>query len=141
MNWIDLFIRDEYRQIFVNSVKYCQENKGLDVYAYCIMTSHVHMIVGSKGTYPLEGVIRDMKAFTSRSIRKALEDSNHVHESRREWMLYMMYKAGSYNSNNNDFQHSQPIGLTDNILMDKTLEYIHTNPVAAGFVDQPEAWL
>ncbi|MBT1706303.1 transposase [Chryseosolibacter indicus] len=122
------FIRDEYRQIFVNSVRYCQENKGLDVYAYCIMTSHVHMIVGSNGTNPLEGIIRDMKAFTSRSIRKALEDSNHVHESRREWMLYMMYKAGSYNANNNDFQlwqqHSQPIELTDNIIMDKNLEYI-----------------
>ena len=42
VNWIDLFIRDEYREIILRSLKYCQENKGLIVHAYCIMTSHVH---------------------------------------------------------------------------------------------------
>ena len=26
-------------------------------------------------------------------------------------------------------------------MMDQKLAYIHTNPVAAGFVDQEEAWL
>jgi len=47
INWIDAFIRNEYRNIFIDSVKFCQQNKGLEVYAYCIMTSHVHMIIGS----------------------------------------------------------------------------------------------
>jgi hypothetical protein len=41
VNWIDAFIREENRNIFYESVKYCQENKGLEVYGYCIMTSHI----------------------------------------------------------------------------------------------------
>jgi len=146
IEWIDLFIRDEYRSIIVESIKYCQQNKGLDVYGYCMMTSHMHMIIGtSSHTTTLEGVIRDMKSYTSRRIREAIENSNIVHESRREWMLKMMYNAGRYNSNNNDFQlwqqHNQPIELNTNELIDQKLDYIHLNPVAAGFVDHPEAWL
>ena len=47
VNWVDLFIRNEYKQIIIESWKYCQQNKGLEIYAYCIMTSHIHMIIGS----------------------------------------------------------------------------------------------
>jgi putative transposase len=144
IHWIDVFTRNEYRQIFMDSVKYCLENKGLQVYAYCIMPSHVHMIISSESNNPLEGIIRDLKSFTSRHIRKALEDTNQVYESRREWMLRMMYNEGKFNNNNKDFQfwqqHSHPIELTDNNMM-QTLEYIHNNPVAAGFVEGPEEWL
>jgi len=57
----------------------------------------------------------------------------------------MMYHAGTYNSNNNDFQfwqqHYHPIELSSNEMIDQRLDYIHMNPVAAGFVDVPEAWL
>ena len=145
IDWIDVFIRDEYRAIVIDSIKYCQTNKGLEVYAWCIMTSHIHLIVGSKGDSPLEGILRDLKSFTSRHIRKALEDTARVQESRREWILHRMYNAGTYNPNNNDFQfwqqHSHPIELNTNDKIDHYLEYIHLNPVAAGFVDQPEGWL
>ncbi len=55
----------------------------------------------------------------------------------------MMRQTGLKNSNNNDFQlwqqHSHPIELNTNELMDQKLEYIHLNPVKAGFVDIPEA--
>jgi len=145
IDWLDVFIRDEYRTIVVNSIHYCQQNKGLEVYGYCIMTSHIHLIIGSKGTHKIEGIIRDLKSFTSRHIRKAMESMDEVHESRRTWMLKRMYTAGKYNPNNKDFQfwqqHSHPIELSSNEMIDQRLEYIHLNPVAAGFVDTPEAWV
>jgi putative transposase len=144
IHWIDVFTRDNYRTIFIDSLKYCQANKGLEVYAYVIMTNHVHLIIGTSGENVLEGIIRDLKAFTSRSIRKALEDTE-LPESRREWMLRMMYRAGKYNSNNIDYQfwqqYSHPIELSSNRFLDQKLEYIHMNPVKAGFVDEPEAWV
>ena len=143
IDWIDDFIRDEYRAVVVNSIKYCQENKGLEVYAYCFMTSHILLIIGANSLLPLEGIIRDLKAFTSRHIRKILEDDRQVRES-RGWMLKRMYFAGKYNSNNRDFQfwqqHNHPIELSSAAMIEQTLDYIHLNPVAAGFVDIPEAW-
>jgi putative transposase len=40
VNWVDLFIRDEYKYILIESLRYCQKNKGLKIHAWCIMTSH-----------------------------------------------------------------------------------------------------
>ena len=33
VNWIDVFIRDWYREVMVKSIRFCQDNKGLQVYA------------------------------------------------------------------------------------------------------------
>ncbi|HPM32623.1 MAG TPA: transposase [Chryseolinea sp.] len=98
---MNVFIRDECRSVLIESVKYCQDNKGLEVYAYSIMTSHVHLIMrATKEANPLEGIIRDIKSYTSRKIREVMENTNQVHESRREWMLDRMYRTGKYNNNN-----------------------------------------
>ena len=102
INRVDVFIRDICREIFINSVKFCQREKGLRVGAWVIMTSHVHMILGTNGDNKLQDIIRDMKSFTSRHIRLAIEESNS--ESRKEWMMWLFKRAGFANSNNNDFQ-------------------------------------
>src|SRR5690606_10171328 len=47
--WLDLFVRNEYRELLLESLRYCQKEKGLEVYAWCIMTSHVHLIIGTSG--------------------------------------------------------------------------------------------
>jgi putative transposase len=142
VNWIDIFIRDCYREIFISSIKYCQDNKGLEVYAYCIMTSHVHLILGTRGENNLEDIIRDLKSFTSRHVRKELE--GNFTESRREWILWMFTRAGKKNKRNNDFQfwqqHNHPIELNTNEMIDQRMDYVHNNPVEAGFVKEPEHW-
>ena len=48
INWIDLFIRNEYREEILKSIRYCQDKKDLELYGWCIMTSHVHLIIGTK---------------------------------------------------------------------------------------------
>lgn len=60
VNWIDLFIRNEYKQVLLDSWRFCCEEKGLEIYGWCIMTSHVHMIIGSRQE-KLENIVRDMK--------------------------------------------------------------------------------
>lgn len=142
VNWIDIFIRDHYREIFVDSIKYCQRNKGLQVYAWVIMTSHVHMIIGTDGKMKLEDVVRDMKRHTSHKIKEVLNDNSF--ESRKEWMLWMFGRAGRKNTNNIDFQFwvqdNHPIQLSTGEMMLQRLNYIHYNPVEAGFVIEPEHW-
>ena len=57
----------------------------------------------------------------------------------------MMKRAGDKNSNNKGFQfwqqHNHPIELNTNEVIQQRLDYIHNNPVEAGFVDNPSAWL
>ena len=136
--WIDVFIRNEYKNILLDSWRYCIQHKGLEVHAWCIMTSHVHMIIGSNGR-SLADIVRDMKSFTSTSVKRAITD--HPQESRKEWLLWMMKRAGEKNGNNNRFQfwqqHNQPIELSNNEMLQQKLDYLHNNPIEAGFVDEP----
>ncbi len=140
--WIDIFIRNDYRQILLDSWQYCMQEKGLEIYAWCIMTSHVHMIIGTKDT-KIEKIVQDMKRHTSLQLRKAIQQNTE--ESRRDWILWMMERAAKRNSNNSGFQfwqqHNQPIELFSNHVMQQKLDYIHQNPVEAGFVDKPEHYL
>lgn len=142
VHWIDLFTRSAYRQILIDSLKFCQENKGLILYAWCIMTNHVHLIIGTNDR-PMEGILRDMKSFTSRKLKEAIIDN--AEESRKKWIIWMMKQTGNKNRNNLEWQlwqqHNQPIELSNGNLISQRLDYLHNNPVKAGFVQNPEDWL
>ncbi|NJN28034.1 MAG: hypothetical protein HC819_19715 [Cyclobacteriaceae bacterium] len=58
---LDLFTRVEYKNILTDSLKHCQENKGLELYAWVIMTNHVHLMARSAKGFLLEDIIRDYK--------------------------------------------------------------------------------
>lgn len=106
------------------------------------MTSHIHMIIGTENG-ALPDILRDFKSFTSRHIRKAIEGS--VRESRKEWMLSLMYNSGIENDRNKDFQfwqqHNHPIELNTSEMLEQRLGYIHNNPVALGLVEKEEEWI
>jgi putative transposase len=142
VHWIDVFTRSEYKDTLLDVFRYCQKNKGLEIYAYCIMSNHVHLIIGSNQE-PLAAIIRDLKGVSSKRLIKQIQE--HPGESRKEWMLDLMAKAGEKNSNNTKFQfwlqHNKPIELNNNAIMDQKLAYIHNNPVVAGFTHRQEAWL
>lgn len=143
VRWIDVFTRIEYREILLDSIKYCMANKGLEVYAWCVMSNHVHMIIGSSRGLPMQGIMRDLKKYTSRAIVKAIREN--IHESRKDWMIWMFEREGQYNPNNEVHQFWQqdnhPIELYSNDVMQQKLDYIHNNPVKAGWVDKPEHYL
>lgn len=142
INWVDVFTRPAYKNIIVESLNYCIQNKGLEVYAWCIMSNHIHLIIGSE-TENQSGIIRDLKKHTSKTIVKAIADNPQ--ESRKEWMLWMFKRAGKRNINNKDFQfwqqHNQPIELNSNFLIEQKLTYIHNNPVEAGIIWEPKDYL
>ncbi|GMQ23694.1 transposase [Algoriphagus sp. oki45] len=143
VEWIDLFTRQEYRDIFIDSLKYCQENKGLDIAGFCIMSSHIHLILGRNRDQKLEEIIRDLKKFTSIKFLKAIETL--AEESRKNWLLYHFRMAGKTNPNNLNYQiwqqHNHPIELNTQDRIRRCLNYIHQNPVVAGLVLSPEEYL
>jgi len=44
VKWVDIFTRQAYRDIIIDSLRYSQQNKALEVYAYVIMSNHVHLM-------------------------------------------------------------------------------------------------
>jgi putative transposase len=143
VGWIDVFTRDLYKNILLDSIKFCQKEKGLEVYAWCLMTNHIHLIAKAKDGFEMSGTIRDLKKFTSKKIIEAILTNQQ--ESRKEWMIAIFKSSGSFNINNKEYQFWQkdnkPIELWSNEVIEQKLDYIHHNPVKAGFVSEPEHWL
>ena len=135
VGWIDVFSREEYKEIFVESLKYCQKNKGLVLHAWVVMTNHVHLIISSNSN-KLEHIVRDLKKYTSKQIIRAIQENTQ--ESRREWMLNIFSYAGKTNTNNTGFQFwKQDYHLIELNTVAKTqqrLNYLHENPVRSGLV-------
>ena len=138
VGWIDVFSREQYKELFVESLKYCQENKGLALHAWVIMTNHVHLIISSKSN-KLENIVRDLKKYTSKQIIAAIQENPA--ESRKEWILNLFSYAGKNNSNNKDFQFWKqdyhPIELNSADKLKQRLDYLHENPVRSGLVWEP----
>ena len=101
VGWVDVFTRRIYQNILIDSIKYCQKNKNLILYCYCIMPSHVHFICHSQNGN-LSNILRDMKSFTAKEILLAIE--NNIQESRKEWMLSLFKHFGKNSSQKQSMQ-------------------------------------
>ena len=134
-DWIDVFTRITYKSIIVESLKYCIQNKGLKLYAWCLMTNHIHLICRVEEPLKMSDFIRDFKQFTAKRI---LEEIEIAFESRKDWMLYRFEYAGKYDNRITKYRFwqdkSHPIELTSNEFIQQKINYIHQNPVRAGFV-------
>ena len=70
VGWVDIFTRKVYRDIVIDSLKYCQQNKGLSLFAYVIMSNHIHLLAQSEYG-KLSDIIRDFKSFTSKRFSRS----------------------------------------------------------------------
>lgn len=139
--WIDVFTRDLYFAILAESIKYCRENKGMEIYAYCFMPCHVHLIFRSIKEDP-SGLLRDFKKHTSKTVIEAIKKNRQ--ESRKEWLLWMFEKAGKEKGYISKYQfwqhHNKPIELWSEKVIQQKIDYIHNNPVLSGFVTNVVDW-
>lgn len=139
--WMDVFTRQCYRDIVLESMTYCRNNKGLLVYGYVIMSNHVHAIVASQ-TGELSSTIRDFKKFTASRILEAVQEEG---ESRRRWLLRQMEHAARKHKRNSIHQlwthENHAVQLKSLQLAEQRLHYIHQNPVRAGIVANAEHYV
>ncbi len=143
VEWLDVFTRIEYKTILIDALQYCQQHKGMEIFAWCIMTNHVHLIFRSLNGQKPELVIGDFKRFTSKALVKAIIENPK--ESRKEFLLEQFLKAGEKSANVNKYQFwrhdNKPIELWSNRVMNEKIDYIHNNPVEEGLVFRPEDYL
>ncbi len=142
VGWADVFSRENHKKIIIESLKYCQEHKGLVVFAYVIMTNHIHMLVNTNEPFLLHDSIRDFKKFTSKKIVDQIQNEP---ESRRTWMLSLFAGGAAKSKKHKDFKFWQVGNHAIEVYSQKfawdKINYIHQNPVKAGLVKQPEDWL
>ena len=139
VGWIDVFTRLNQKHVITNALQYCQQNKGLEIYAYCLMSSHIHLLCKATNNFILSDIIRDFKKFTSKKIIETIIDKP---ESRREWLLDYFKKACQHLNREQEYKvwqdgyHAEHI--YSNSFIRQKISYIHSNPVKEKIVTLPE---
>jgi putative transposase len=141
MGWIDIFSRQRYRDIIIDSFEFCRREKGLQLGAYVIMSNHVHVIWSAKHAN-LSDIVRDFKTHTSKAITRSMQQEP---ESRREWLDYMFRFYANQKAANEHFKvwtnNNHPEIIFSHDFMHTKLKYIHENPVRAGLVFNAEDYI
>jgi len=142
VGWIDIFTRLNQKNVIIKSLEYCQKEKGLEIYAYCLMHSHLHMVCRAKEGFVLANIVRDLKKYTSKKIiKKIIEEP----ESRREWLLSYCKDACNHLKRKQEYKvwqdgyHAEV--LYSNSFLKEKINYIHNNPVKEKIVEYPEDYI
>ena len=133
--WVDVFTRRLYADILLESIRFCQQTKGLEVYAWVVMSNHILLIVSSKSAN-LSDTIRDFKKYTAKKIVEAIDQN--AKESRRNWLLWLFKKEDGICFWEAGY-HPEEIRKSD--FFNSKVDYIHFNPVRAGIVEKEEEYL
>ena len=137
--WVDVFTRLSQKIVIIDSLKYCQSQKGLTIFAYCLMSNHLHLFCRADGEYLLSEIMRDFKKFTSKKIIETMQSEP---ESRKEWMLDYFKKSCEHLARKQNYKVWQEGYHAEEVFSNKWIKekinYVHQNPVRQKIVSEPE---
>ena len=131
LEWLPILEDDYFKGIITDSLYFLSENKRASIYAFVIMSNHLHLIWQILGNHRRDAVQRDFLKFTAQQILRVLKSEslpilNNVLVNAKD-RKYQIWERNPL---------SVPI-WSDKVLWQK-LEYIHYNPVRAGLCKYPE---
>lgn len=138
VDWVDVFTRPVYRHIFTDSLNYAVDHKGMDLYAWVLMSNHAHLVAAAREGFDLSDILRDLKKHTSKKIVATIREPG---ESRQDWMLHRFAWAGKGDPKIKEFRFWQegnfPKECFTPEFVQQKIHYTHYNPVRAEWVDEP----
>ena len=133
LEWKLLLEKDKYKDEVVGSLRFLVNNKRIKLYAFVIMSNHIHLIWQPLQQCTPEAIQHSLLSFTAHQIKKDLL-KNHP-------AVLPHFKV---NAKDRAYQfwerNSLGVDLFSETVFNQKLEYIHWNPVKAGLVKFPEEY-
>ena len=79
---MDIFIDDEDRLFYLRTLSTYAARHGLAIWAYCLMTNHVHFIVVPTATTSLSRVFHDLHSIYTLRFNQRTVESGHLVQGR-----------------------------------------------------------
>ena len=138
VGWIDVFTNQKNKLLIVNSLKFCQKNKGLEIFGWCLMSNHLHLIARAAKNQSLSDILRDFKSYTSKVIIQNITNG----DSRKKWILNHFAHSGRYIKRIKHYKVWQdgnhPEVIYSPAFFYQKLKYIHQNPVKKMIVSNAD---
>lgn len=133
LEWKKLLQPDKYKDIVISSMRFLVKDKRAKFFSFVIMENHIHLIWQILPNNDPEAVQRDFLKYTAQRIKKDLE-LNHPD-------VLAQYKVDA-KDRMYQFWERNPLSveLRSHSVFIQKLEYIHWNPVKAGFCTLPEEY-
>jgi putative transposase len=144
VDWIDIFIRPVYKQVIVHTLNHFIDSKGLELYAWCLMPHHLHLLARADNGPVIAEVEKEYKTFTTTKILEAIDTEPAI---RKEWMMERFENFGNKMGSMKKYHVwqncSNPlyIDLEKKDILLEHFEHIHQNPVRDRVVDTPSEYL
>jgi putative transposase len=133
LDWKKLLQPDKYKEIIISSFRYLVNNKRIKMNAFTIMPDHIHLIWQMQSLIHPDHVQRDFLKYTAQKIRHDLIQNNptllrqfRVDKADRDYQIWQ--------------RRPLSVELRTAEVYQQKLEYIHWNPVKAGFCNLPEQY-
>jgi putative transposase len=127
----------QYYLILIESLKFVLSKYQATLFAYVLMPSHIHLVSAMPEKKNISDLMRDFKKYTSTKIRQQLEK-----DGKSDTIGHLRMNAED--KKNQVFKlwtdRFDDLVIENEKTLQIKIEYIHNNPVKAGFVDQPEQW-
>jgi putative transposase len=130
------FAKDRTCQWFIDSLEELRQTWPIDLWAYCIMPEHVHLILAPRASnLPIGKIFGRCK---ERVARQAIQ---WLSENQPKWIHRITVIEGDVTRR----RFWQPGGGYDRNVeevatLQKMIDYIHMNPVRRGLVLKPTDW-
>lgn len=135
INWLPLFTRPDTVQIVLDSFKFLQKERALQLFGYVILENHLHWIAQAPD---LPKEIASFKSFTAKMIVRYFDERNMTSMLDR---LAFHKKAHKVDRDRQVWEEGyHPQLLQGGEMMRQKLDYMHLNPVKRGYVDEPTHW-
>jgi REP element-mobilizing transposase RayT len=138
VDWVDVFVRPVYKQVVVHTLNHFIESKGLIVYAWCLMTHHLHLLMQAKPGSVIAELEKEYKSFTTTKILEAIDTEPEI---RKDWMMSRFENFGTMLGLMKKYHvwqncsHPLYIEMRKKDILLEHFEYIHQNPVREKIVD------
>ena len=134
LEWKHILADNRFKDIIINSLRYLSKSNRVSIYAFVIMSNHLHMIWQMLGEHRRQDVQRDFLKYTSQQILKVLRNEN----SSMLGDLLVQSKDRKYQVWE---RNPLSIPLWSGRVINQKLDYIHYNPVEAGLCKHPAEYL
>jgi putative transposase len=124
IGWKPLFSETEYAEIVLNSLSWLRQEKRMSLYAFVLMSTHLHSIV-----LPLDrsigNLLQNFGSFTAHKILQKL-----LEENRKDLIEFFHAHRRDNNLEHSIWQDIQAKNIYSEKFLFQKMEYIHQNPVA-----------
>ena len=132
VGWLPVFTRPEATEVIYDSWRHLQRERDFQLFGYVILENHLHLIASAPER---SDAVQRSKSYTARQTVDLLERRQAKPLLRGLKALKLRHKTASEHQVWQEGSHAQQI-QNDEMMWQK-LEYIHNNPVARGYVDDP----